>query len=271
MLMMVSSGLSRYEAQKAQQTVTPRPNTINKASLFLPLLIMTAGVSGLISVITRNWLLTVVIGVLLSMMMAVIVYLLTAATRHQGDPKQTVLVVREGLVRQVSANDLVVGDVLMLTTGEKLPVDVALALDAHVSLPSDLAGLLALIGRQVPAGVGIAGAVMATDVQATVTAVLRDGLVDHAFAQLNGKTENHAPASLVTSAAVGFVLALKQIFRVSGIAVSLLASELLRSKQVNRAQQVRLHADLAQHATLVGAMKHHSKTSDFRHNQDPVS
>ncbi|EPD09534.1 type IIB calcium ATPase, partial [Lacticaseibacillus paracasei subsp. paracasei Lpp48] len=74
MLMMVSSGLSRYEAQKAQQTVTPRPNTINKASLFLPLLIMTAGVSGLISVITRNWLLTVVIGVLLSMMMAVIVY-----------------------------------------------------------------------------------------------------------------------------------------------------------------------------------------------------
>lgn len=51
MLMMVSSGLSRYEAQKAQQTVTPRPNTINKASLFLPLLIMTAGVSGLISVI----------------------------------------------------------------------------------------------------------------------------------------------------------------------------------------------------------------------------
>ncbi|EPC96869.1 type IIB calcium ATPase, partial [Lacticaseibacillus paracasei subsp. paracasei CNCM I-4648] len=41
--------------------------------------------------------------------------------------------------------------------------------------------------------------------------------------------------------------------------------------QVNRAQQVRLHADLAQHATLVGAMKHHSKTSDFRHNQDPVS
>ena len=266
MLMMVSSGLSRYEAQKAQQTVTPRPNTINKASLFLPLLIMTAGVSGLISVITRNWLLTVVIGVLLSMMMAVIVYLLTAATRHQGDPKQTVLVVREGLVRQVSANDLVVGDVLMLTTGEKLPVDVALAPDAHVSLPSDLAGLLALIGRQVPAGVGIAGAVMAT-----VTAVLRDGLVDHAFAQLNGKTENHAPASLVTSAAVGFVLALKQIFRVSGIAVSLLASELLRSKQVNRAQQVRLHADLAQHATLVGAMKHHSKTSDFRHNQDPVS
>jgi hypothetical protein len=112
---------------------------------------------------------------------------------------------------------------------------------------------------------------MATDAQATVTAVLRDGLVDHAFAQLNGKTENHAPASLVTSAAVGFVLALKQIFRVSGIAVSLLASELLRSKQVNRAQQVRLHADLAQHATLVGAMKHHSKTSDFRHNQDPVS
>ena len=100
----------------------------------------------------------------------------------------------------------------MLTTGEQWPVDVALAPDAHVSLPSDLAGLLALIGRQVPAGVGIAGAVMATDAQALVTAVLRDGLVDHAFAQLNGRMENHARTSILTSAAVGFVLALRTFF-----------------------------------------------------------
>ncbi|HAJ55269.1 MAG TPA: ATPase, partial [Lactobacillus sp.] len=49
MLMMISSGLTRYEAQRAQKAVTSHQNPISKTKLFLPLLAVLAGVSSLIS------------------------------------------------------------------------------------------------------------------------------------------------------------------------------------------------------------------------------
>ncbi|TLF40112.1 ATPase [Lacticaseibacillus zeae] len=271
MLMMISSGLTRYEAQKAQKAVTSHQNPISKTKLFLPLLAVLAGVSSLISFVSHSWLLTAIIAILLGFLMAVVVYLITALTRHQSNPQQSVLVVREGLVRQVQAQDLVVGDVLMLTAGEKLPVDVALSPEAHVTLPSDMAGLLVLLNQRVPAGVGVAGAVMATDAQATVTAVWNNGLLDRALMQLANQSTNLASTSLVMSAATAITLALKQICCVARMTVSVLPAELFKSKQINRAVQIHLDVDFARHATLVGAMKHHSKTSDFWHNQDPVS
>ena len=54
MLMMVSSGLTRYEAQKAQKTTTIRQETISKTNLFLPLLMTLAGVSSLIMVMSHS-------------------------------------------------------------------------------------------------------------------------------------------------------------------------------------------------------------------------
>ncbi|HAJ55271.1 MAG TPA: ATPase, partial [Lactobacillus sp.] len=62
-----------------------------------------------------------------------------------------------------------------------------------------------------------------------------------------------------------------QICCVARMTVSILPAELFKSKQIDRAVQIHLDMDFARHATLVGAMKHHSKTSDFWHNQDPVS
>ena len=271
MLMMVSSGLTRYEAQKAQKTTTIRQETISKTNLFLPLLMTLAGVSSLILVMSHSWLLTALVAILASLTVMVIAYLAKAITRHQGQPQQPVLVVRDGLVRQVRAQDLVVGDVLMLTAGEKLPVDVALAPGASVTLPRDLAGLLILLNRRVPTGVGIAGAVMATDTQATVTAVLNDGLLDHGLKQLAGQSVTTTPTSLVTSAVAGMKLVLQQICRIFRLAVSVASLEMLKNKQIDRDEQIRVEIAFAHHATLVGAMKHHSKTSDFRHNQDPVS
>ncbi|RXT59186.1 ATPase [Lacticaseibacillus chiayiensis] len=271
MLMKVSSGLTRYEAQKAQKTMTSHQNPISKTKLFLPLLAVLTGVSSLISFVSQSWLLTAVIAILLGFLTVAVIYLITALNRHQSNPQQSVLVVREGLVRQVQAQDLVVGDVLMLTAGEKLPVDVALSPEAHATLPGDMAGLLVLLNQQVPAGVGVAGAVMATDAQATVTAVLNDGLLDHALMQLKSQSTDLRLTSLVMSAVTALRVALKQIYCVAGMAVSVLPIELLKSKQINRATQIHMNMDFAGHATLVGAMKHHSKTSDFWHNQDPVS
>ncbi|BAN74319.1 MULTISPECIES: CcdC protein domain-containing protein [Lacticaseibacillus] len=271
MLMMISSGLTRYEAQRAQKAVTSHQNPISKTKLFLPLLAVLAGVSSLISFVSHSWLLTAIIAILLGFLMAVVVYLITALTRHQSNPQQSVLVVREGLVRQVQAQDLVVGDVLMLTAGEKLPVDVALSPEAHATLPSDMAGLLVLLNQQVPAGMGVAGAVMATDAQATVTAVWHNGLLDRALMQLANQSTNLASTSLAMSAVTAMTLALKQICCVARMTVSILPAELFKSKQIDRAVQIHLDMDFARHATLVGAMKHHSKTSDFWHNQDPVS
>lgn len=230
-----------------------------------------AGVSSLILVMSHSWLLTAIVAILASLTVMVIAYLAKAITRHQGQPQQPVLVVRDGLVRQVRAQDLVVGDVLMLTAGEKLPVDVALAPGASVTLPRDLAGLLILLNRRVPTGVGIAGAVMATDTQATVTAVLNDGLLDHGLKQLAGQSVTTTPTSLVTSAVAGLKLVLQQICRIFRLAVSVTSLEMLKNKQIDRDEQIRVEIAFAHHATLVGAMKHHSKTSDFRHNQDPVS
>lgn len=271
MLMMVSSGLTRYEAQRAQKAVTSHQNPISKTKLFLPLLTVLVGVSSLISFVSHNWLLTALITVLFGFLIAAVVYLTKALTRHQGNPQQSVLVVREGLVRQLQAQDLVFGDVLMLKAGEKLPVDVALSPEAHATLPSDMAGLLVLLNQQVPAGVGVTGAVMATDAQATVTAVLNDGVLDHALMQFANQSTNLASTSLVMSAVSAMMLALKQICAVTRMTVSSLPSELFKNKQVNRAVQIWMNMDFARHATLVGAMKHHSKTSDFWHNQDPVS
>ncbi len=111
MLMMVSSGLTRYEAQKAQKTTTIRQETISKTNLFLPLLMTLAGVSSLIMVMSHSWFLTAIVAILASLTVMVIAYLAKAITRHQGQPQQPVLVVRDGLVRQVRAQDLVVGDV----------------------------------------------------------------------------------------------------------------------------------------------------------------
>ena len=185
---------------------------------------------------SHSWLLTAIVAILASLTVMVIAYLAKAITRHQGQPQQPVLVVRDGLVRQVRAQDLVVGDVLMLTTG-----------------------------------VGIAGAVMATDTQATVTAVLNDGLLDHGLKQLAGQSVTTTPTSLVTSAVAGMKLVLQQICRIFRLAVSVASLEMLKNKQIDRDEQIRVEIAFAHHATLVGAMKHHSKTSDFRHNQDPVS
>ncbi len=118
---------------------------------------------------------------------------------------------------------------------------------------------------------GIAGAVMATDTQATVTAVLNDGLLDHGLKQLAGQSVTTTPTSLVTSAVAGLKLVLQQICRIFRLAVSVVSLEMLKNKQIDRDEQIRVEIAFAHHATLVGAMKHHSKTSDFRHNQDPVS
>ena len=142
---------------------------------------------------------------------------------------------------------------------------------ASVTLPRDLAGLLILLNRRVPTGVGIAGAVMATDTQATVIAVLNDGLLDHGLKQLAGQSVTTTPTSLVTSAVAGLKLVLQQICRIFRLAVSVASLEMLKNKQIDRDEQIRVEIAFAHHATLVGAMKHHSKTSDFRHNQDPVS
>ncbi len=150
MLKFVNSGLTQTEVRRARLEQTATPLVAHAWKVLLPVVLLTSGVSVLAGLV---WGIIAFVGMMLvggffAYMIGRQVFLL-AKKLDNGAEQATV--VRSGLTRTVTVDELVPGDTVVLRAGRMAPVDV-----------------------QVDGEVILAGAQMNTDVTAAVVAIGND-------------------------------------------------------------------------------------------------
>lgn len=260
LMMQRNSGLTRLEVRQARLQLD-RDTRIQKLHLGLrPVLIAGCGLMlGLLGAHVA-WLAIALIAVAFLLVAGILATTGHAWLQRFDNADTPVLMIREGLIRQGSVEDLVPGDTLVVSAGSVLPVDVT---GIDTALPKFLAVVLAALGLdQVGA---IAGSVAVVDGHAIVTAVGNQRLV----------LATALPALAATPEA-GVKCLVQLLVAVCHQAIATTCHMVAFSgQQVARrghAAAMRLTAALvATRMTLIGNVRHAASESAFRYNQDPVS
>ncbi len=260
LLMQRNSGLTRLEVNKARLAMN-QDVRIQKLHLTLrPACALLLGIAALLVAFQVS--LLTVLG--FSVAAAALVWgasrQLHAWLAQYDNADTSVLVIREGLVRQGTVADLVPGDTIVLAAGTVLPVDVT---GIAAALPKPLAMTLNAF-HLVPA-CAIAGSRVTAAGQAQVVAVGTQRFVLKALVPaMATRPQRSMMVALMIAAAM-----VKRAFKLGVGRVSLhLARTVRELGDTIRRQFV---AAFPLHMTLVGNAKHTAKETAFRYNQDPVS
>ncbi|MFD1432573.1 hypothetical protein [Lacticaseibacillus yichunensis] len=266
MLMQVQSGLTRYQVQKAKYDLRQANTAITLQQQRRSILMMGLG-AGLVCMGLFDQplvALALVMMILIGMGAAHVAFTRWFEGLKQED--RTVLVVRDGLLRAITVQELVVGDVLQITAGDVLPVDGLgdMAVRRNVWLK-----LLTMVDGN--ATVLPAGAIALADGQLQVSATGCDVFAAQMADALLGTTDNRR----VFGKALGHLIL---VFAgrtlnagVQAVSIGLKRIQLQVTRNTNVKGAMTALAAFMANMTLVGHTRHQLKEAAFRYNQDPVS
>lgn len=164
-MMQMTSGLTPLQVRKAKLGQA-RETTFKLAFGLQPVILFGIGLGLLTDGIGRSLMIAAVLMVVAAMVSGAAHAFLKVVTARLQEKGATQLVIRDGLMRQVPADQVVNGDQLVVTAGQTLLVDVA---DVASRAPWWLHVLAKVTGQALPAGV--AGSVVEEDGVATVLAI----------------------------------------------------------------------------------------------------
>ncbi|WP_179395300.1 hypothetical protein [Lacticaseibacillus absianus] len=266
-MMQVRSGLTGIQVKQKQFTQRHAARILAPAFQLQPVLLLGAGLGFL----SDAWFNAAWLGFALATLIFGASMAVHAAFKRwlmQFNAPQSVLVVRDGLLRAIDAQALVAGDLVQVRAGQLLPVDVLT--DAATVTTSWLRVVLALTGRQVPTGVALAGSRVLHDARVEVLAI-----ADNRFIATDAQTLFAAPVLTRPTLAAGlgmlraaaltwFSQVQTQVLR-QHTARPLLATALVPVRRLIATPTTQVRR------ALVAPMRHSAKEAAFRYNQDPVS
>lgn len=253
-----SSGLTRFEVRKAQLANRPAPRIAKFHLAILPTLLLGAGIvavsAGAAGVLAAS---LIALFLVLAVGGAHIGIHRWAQALDNGD--QAVMVIREGLMRQATVADLVVGDTVLLAPGATAPVDLT-AIDGRV-VNKTTARLARLLHVAVPADMTVAGSTVLAATQAQVVAIGADRWALRVVL-----------ACLTEEATASHHLGLRLVQLLHGwLAAATPAPSARHVRPIDNDNNDLLQASTATRMTLVGNIRQAAQEAAFRYNQDPVS
>ncbi|WP_461215396.1 hypothetical protein [Lacticaseibacillus sp. GG6-2] len=259
LMMQYSSGLSRFEVRKAQLINQPTTQVAeiriaNRPTLLLAtgLVAVAAGFGGMVP--------AVLLAMALLLLVSSFKVLVHRWLQVMDNGSQPVMVIREGLMRQCTVADLVVGDRLYLGAGAIVPVDVQSTVGCQAN--GLTAFLVRLFGIQLPAELVMAGSRLTADAQVQVAAIGNDRLVLKQLLPILN-------SDLAMTVHIGARLVELLNGAIAGVGQHV-ASVTADRKFVASTQDL-IQADQATQMTLVDNNRQAAKETAFRYNQDPVS
>ncbi|WP_125703174.1 hypothetical protein [Lacticaseibacillus daqingensis] len=266
MLMQERSGLTGIQVKQKQFAQVNGVGVLAPALQLKPLLILATGL-GLVAdaLFDAAW-----IGIALAVLITVTGGLSQwrfARWLAQFNAHQTVLVVREGLLRATDVTDLVAGDLVQVQAGTLLPVDVLTPVAAQPT--GWLRVVLALTGQQVPTGIALAGSRLLADARVEVLAVADNRFIAQGCDALMMTGDTGVLAGLTD----GVKTLIAAVARQAQVTVRMHRNQVLIAQP---ALAARMQAQVLMRvgdtrAPLVRSERHDAKEAAFRYNQDPVS
>jgi len=263
-MLKLTSGLSRYEIQKARQAQAARQVDASLRFRQLPILLLGLGLSFVTFGEFDQWLLAGLVLMTATVAGLAIHLFLHHYLVQMQQATKTVTVVRSGLLFVVPVSEVVAGDVVVLHPGEVVAVDLV-GEQAQFQLAPVLAWLLQ--GRFqtiIPAGAVVKEAT--TAVVAAHNQRAADQVVRHLNAQPVLPTRHDmldafiALVAFSQAAMVSFILTIAP--RVTKVAQQFV---------IEQQRFLKVLSAFLNRMSLVGHVRHHDSESAFRYNQDPVS
>lgn len=265
MLMQEYSGLSTTQVNKMHFNLRASAAPLRSVFPVRPIVLLSTSL-GLLSdaLFDRAW-----IGLMVAALLIIGAYALhagfcrwLAAFNHD----RTVLVVRDGLIRGTTLAGLVAGDLVKVPAGTLLAADVET--DAAAVPSTWLKVILKLTGKQMPAGIALAGSRLQADTQARVIAVGNDRFIAHMAADLFAVKSELPLRALIVLLTTGLISLIGRVKHALGSAK--LAGQVSMKVKHLRPAALRLPRTLKIGAGVLSDVAADKETA-FRYNQDPVT